>query len=1309
MKQNFKLFLLTVLGIWMAGSAWAEEHYLVGGCTDSGWETGSYHRIGVAMQKINSDTWVWYGKLTVGEGDNGRFKIPNGIGSWDGYWAPSQGTVLTSDWSDLSTNGSGDYKFCVSEEGLYKVTINTTEKKIKAEKLTNEPSKDGDYYLIGSVADFCWFAAYIATNETNASKARLTADLDFSTDGFFPLASDKHKFKGEIDGAGHTLKGINVTEDYGFIALIRYAAGGAYVHDLIIDGSFSGGRKVAGVIGWARDGGEVRLTNVINKANVTATAGSEKDEGNAAGLVACASDGTKIIAENCANMGAVSGQDGQCAAFIGWSQPETSFTNCWNSGAISNIEGNAQLYRNSGVVSATNCYDLTEVGNQGTKLAANTISTADFCYQLNSNVSGGTDWRLTIGTDAHPYPFDGHGIVYANGYLYCDGTTKPGTVLENEEKESVRDAHNYNPWGFCQNKPNGTDQCNELNTNFISPAGDGYYEIATKEQLNWFAVRVNGHDTYHSHTDAVRNINGKLTADIDFSDQTNMIGGDGNSTGYQGTFDGQGHKVTLGYNVSQKNVALFRTLASANIKNLVTDGTIRNENNSCAGGIFAGSHGASVVENCVSYVSLNRDNGGDATFGGIGAYMHDNGKIENCAFYGSINASESNGNAGILGYANGGDNIKLTNCVIDATLSYTNGDLFARNTSSLTNCYYVNTGKTNASATATEVTADQVGNGELAYFINGNKSTDVIWYQKLGEDADAEPLPFGTYVVYANGDLYCDGTAKGTATYSNVEGANRDAHNYDEWGFCTNKNGSDVTCDEIQPDFVTLTDGFYQIGNAKELNWFAVWTNRKDATVNAKLTADIDMTEVANFPGIGSGEKNFTGTFDGQRHIISNMKMNWEREGVGLVNRAANGASVKNVTIAADCSFKGSKAVAGLIGGAYGTGDIYIENCGNEGAVETTGQNAGGIVGVCFNNGGMIAHLTNVYNVGVITGKTDNESGSLSGWMTNAVLKNVYSIAGYPTSTDTHGFQQGNQFARGNGINLTNCYDYGTGDWGTNTGTWGSCFVAGAGKIAEVTESEMARIFVGLYNGEGGNVWRMEYDGWAHPVLYGEDQLFILHENANNNIVNCTKDVKLYRTLKADKWNTFVVPFDLSTDELKAAFGDGVEVAEYSETADAKNAENSIVTFSSMVTPKITANVPVMLKSANSGVFSFTGRTVKAGDVKVAGNANFDFVGSYNKETVVAENDYYLSDNKIFKSLGNGSTISATRAYIKTKDGLNARIASFFIDGEGQTTGIVNAKKVETKDYYNLNGQRVDKAQMRKGLYIRDGRKMVVK
>ena len=146
-----KKLLFTLLLAAAVLPGWADEYYLVGGCTVSDWSAGEYNRSAVRAYSADGTTWAWAGKLTTGEGDNGRFKIPNSANGWDGFWAPDQGTVLTSTFSPLSTSGDGDKKFCVSEEGYYLVTFTTGEtKQIKAEKLT-EPSKDGDYFLISNL------------------------------------------------------------------------------------------------------------------------------------------------------------------------------------------------------------------------------------------------------------------------------------------------------------------------------------------------------------------------------------------------------------------------------------------------------------------------------------------------------------------------------------------------------------------------------------------------------------------------------------------------------------------------------------------------------------------------------------------------------------------------------------------------------------------------------------------------------------------------------------------------------------------------------------------------------------------------------------------------------------------------------------------------------------------------------------------------------------------------------------------------------------------------------------------------------
>lgn len=200
-------------------------------------------------------------------------------------------------------------------------------------------------------------------------------------------------------------------------------------------------------------------------------------------------------------------------------------------------------------------------------------------------------------------------------------------------------------------------------------------------------------------------------------------------------------------------------------------------------------------------------------------------------------------------------------------------------------------------------------------------------------------------------------------------------------------------------------------------------------------------------------------------------------------------------------------------------------------------------------------------------------------------------------------------------------------------------------------------------------------------------------------------DVTLTRTLSNTNWNTFVVPFDIDNATLTAKFGT-VEVAEYAEAS--ADAQNATVSFTKMATPAITANTPVLLKTSTAPAsVTFNGVQVKTGEAKVAGT-NFDFVGSYDASKFVKTGDYYIYQNKIYKSAkDDGTFIKGTRAYIEAKT-TGARIVDFTIDGV--TSGIrdLNADLSESEGVvYNLNGQKVQ--SVKNGVFVKNGKKVVVK
>lgn len=199
-------------------------------------------------------------------------------------------------------------------------------------------------------------------------------------------------------------------------------------------------------------------------------------------------------------------------------------------------------------------------------------------------------------------------------------------------------------------------------------------------------------------------------------------------------------------------------------------------------------------------------------------------------------------------------------------------------------------------------------------------------------------------------------------------------------------------------------------------------------------------------------------------------------------------------------------------------------------------------------------------------------------------------------------------------------------------------------------------------------------------------------------------DVNVFRAIY-EGYNTVVLPFNLTANQVTEAFGKGSVVYNFSENSD--DPEKVTVNFTKG-DGSITANVPVLVKATqDSGELEFKGLKIEAptNDLTVEGK-NVDFVGTYKPISKIAAGDYFIGYNKLYKSEGNTS-INAFRAYLKVKAAA-ARV-DLYIDGIATGIEAINADMSKSSDanIYNLNGQRVQKAQ--RGLYIMDGKKVLVK
>ena len=265
----------------------------------------------------------------------------------------------------------------------------------------------------------------------------------------------------------------------------------------------------------------------------------------------------------------------------------------------------------------------------------------------------------------------------------------------------------------------------------------------------------------------------------------------------------------------------------------------------------------------------------------------------------------------------------------------------------------------------------------------------------------------------------------------------------------------------------------------------------------------------------------------------------------------------------------------------------------------------------------------------------------------------------------------------------------------------------GANSAACTTEGALKEVHLYFEVEEAGNyVLSVITDGNTFMtdfyVIKAVAEDVTIDEVADYTSAETFANVTLARTIKADTWNTFVVPFDIPNEELKAAFGDDVAVSEFSDGGESADAVT--VNFNTMETPAITANKPVLLKGNAGTSFTFNGKLIKTGEAKVAGTY-VDLVGTYAASTTVKSGDYFISGNKLYKSKGS-TTLKGTRAYIDARN--EEATVKMFIDNEGvDAIDAINSESNDNGVIYNIAGQRVNKAQ--KGIYIQNGKKVLVK
>ena len=301
---------------------------------------------------------------------------------------------------------------------------------------------------------------------------------------------------------------------------------------------------------------------------------------------------------------------------------------------------------------------------------------------------------------------------------------------------------------------------------------------------------------------------------------------------------------------------------------------------------------------------------------------------------------------------------------------------------------------------------------------------------------------------------------------------------------------------------------------------------------------------------------------------------------------------------------------------------------------------------------------------------------------------------------------------------------YGNGSYGNVYGSAKAIVSYSADKVNWTTAATIINTDLGFgidnakvfsINGipEGNWYIKFEISDVAIDYVYGfTDQLAILalDQNTANTITTGVQDITLnyvFSKAAGRNYNTIAVPFEITDLSI---FGEGVKAY----TLQSYDEANSNVTFSEVET--LEAGKPYMLHAdtpTSESTFNFYNVDVTSVDEGETAITGVTFHANYSYKAAGDISGEWYGVNSTtgnVQKAGTTTHLLAFRGYF-TFDGTvdPARLNVTFLDNDGGATSI-NGTEVfnnQTGDIYDLSGRKVLNAQ--KGIYIQNGKKVVIK
>ncbi|MEW5798839.1 MAG: GLUG motif-containing protein [Bacteroidota bacterium] len=886
----------------------------------------------------------------------------------------------------------------------------------------------GDPYLIIKLANLKWvsdhsslWSAYF--KQTANINAEFTSSWN-SGNGFTPIGNSTTSFTGTYNGDGYTISGLTIArsseDNVGLFGKISSATvkkvfltnvsitGINYVGALVglnynstIDsssssGSVYGGSYVGGLVGQSEFNSQVRYCySTVNDSGGVAVGGLVGMNYNGSTISNCYATGS---AEGTNNVGGLAGAIAVNAVI----------SNSFSTGSVSGSALTGGLVGgSSNGSSATNSFWDTQTSGKSTSAAGTGKATSEMKNAVTFLDAGWSNSLWNIGDGVN------------SGYPYLDWQNTNGTALMSS----------------------------------IMPSGSGTsgnpYLIATLENLYWVTQNSSSWSSYF-----------KQTANIDASSTSSWDGGSGfipignGSPYFTGTYDGQGYTIS--------NLFISRSGGIGGLFGYATGGTLKNiglTNLNFTGqqriGGVAGYISDVIINNCYSTGTISASGGFDV--GGL-VGRNENSTISNS--YSSVSISSTSFYVGGLVGANNGSSASITNCYATGSLnvntndvgglvgvnqgsaqinySYATGNVDAgggfqvgglvgeNNSATINNCYaagnatstvfYVGglVGLNTSSATITNSYSKGIPSGSTAGGLVGLNSsstvTNCFWDTQTSGTSTSSGGTGKTTALLKSPDTYAIAGWDSSYWYREPDQSFNSGYPYLKW---QNTSGTPLSLQLVQPSGSGTSADPYLVANLNNLFW--ITQNNSSWNKYFQQTADINAAQDTSWDGgngfspIGNSSTQFTGTYDGNGHTISNLFVNRSSTNTVGMFGYISGATIKNLKLS-NVDITGSTYVGGIAGWSY-TSSIDSSSAGGNvsgsgvvgglagfndynsqirysysTATVTGGNSAGGIAGLNYNG----STISRSYATGSVS-ITAYNAGGVAGANVNSTISNCYS------------------------------------------------------------------------------------------------------------------------------------------------------------------------------------------------------------------------------------------------------------------------------------------------------------------------------